>query len=621
MYIFDKSHSQEVSLELNNINKSDLMKRFFNICLCMCVIFFQTKVLGNTFSNSIENNHFNIDSIAFCYIDKANSYLSEYNFESAKLYLDSASCLEEQIKDPVTLGFYYNSKGYFHNVEQNDVEAHQFYYKALDAYEKTDRKDLQINIYHNLAYFYIHKKDTESLKKIIDKMYLIALNSNGIYDVICTYRIFSFYYNCMYEKDHTHIASLDSAIFYDQQAIYLYENNQSISALKENMAYSYINLASSLLKKKEFDVDTLSMYLRKADSLSIQSDTAMLINRLWVEGEIAYYKGNTAEAKQVFSTQLNLMESWVSHKELSLFSDVYNRLSAIAELQLNYKEALYYQKKQEECLSQIYNMKRYQVIHELETQYEVREKEQAILLLTERNKFQQRIKYLYLSLFLLSIAVFIFLLHWLKQKKRAADMELEVIQLEKQEAILQVQLQEEHLEKVKLEKYEALLDNHFKSEQISERDEELKELREEQKQLNINISKYAEKVKKYENRKSQEVIFVADETYNVSILQDIYDLINKRLDNTREKEEYIEKLLHISDYFFSELKTKTTEDLSVLNIKYCICFYMDMKTEHIVDCFSVESRSVHMTRHRLKSKLNISKEMDINTFLKQMISE
>lgn len=574
-----------------------------------------TESVGRLFSD--KSTSLETDSIVDNYMDKAYYFLISYELDSAKLYLDSISLYEKQLTDPLILGLYYSYYGAYYSFRQQEAEAHRYYYKAIEYYEKTKEITTLVSIYHNLAISYIHRKDTDQLKKIIDRMTLLASSDKNITQLIQTYHIISFYYGCMYEKDLKQVAFLDSAIYYDKQVISHYEANKDLALRNEEISYNYIHFIASSLKKGTFDLDTLSSYLSIADNLISEHDTAMQINRLWIDGEMQFHKKDYMGAKQSFTEQMALMDVWSPQKDLSIYLDVCDRLAEIAEMQSDYKTALYYQRKKTDCLAQIHDAHRYEIIQELGTKYEVRQKEQAIAYLTESNNFRKMINYLSLFFFLSAVTALFFVVRWLTQKRKTAAAQLKLTRIEKDNALLQVRLKEKELNETISEKCVALVDNYFKDEQIAEMDQELQALREDQQRLNIRIRKYVEE---HEKRQTQGIVFATQDTYYTSLIREVYELIGKRIgDNIPEKKEYIDSLAHIGDPFFFALKEKAPEELSALNMKYCLCFYIDMKTEHIAQCFSVEPPSVRMARHRLKVGLKVEKEMDISTYLKLMV--
>jgi len=228
-----------------------------------------------------------------------------------------------------------------------------------------------------------------------------------------------------------------------------------------------------------------------------------------------------------------------------------------------------------------------------------------------------------LSLFiliLLFIALFI-IISWLRLKKKATETQLALVSSEKNEALLHIKLKEEQLEKAKLEKYEILLDNHFKNEQISDMDVKLEELKNEQHKLNTLIDEYAAKLRDYENWKSEEFSFKTINPFNSNVLQELYDLIKKKIKDIPKQKEYCEKLATVNDLFFKRLKECAKENLSVLDLKRCTAFLIGMEAPDIAECFSVEQRSIHQAHYRLKAKLKINQESDLNMFLKQLLQQ
>jgi len=207
-------------------------------------------------------------------------------------------------------------------------------------------------------------------------------------------------------------------------------------------------------------------------------------------------------------------------------------------------------------------------------------------------------KELYLGIIILLALTLFFVIRWLLSRKKASDSQLLLAKKEKNEIELQARLKDEMLKKVKLEKYESLLEIHFKNKKISEMDDTLLGLKNEQDKLNEQIQNFTERLHLYEQEKFKSKI---EDTYFVNIAHDVYDRILNKL---QEKAGYLKAIRDLDDSFFLNLKNKFGEDLSAINIKYCICFAIGMNVKDIAKCFSIESRSVHRARHRLKSKNN-----------------
>lgn len=558
-----------------------------------CILFY-----GNA------NSSIATDGMVKKYIDKLYTSLINNKIDSVKFYLDSISLSYKEIKDPLLLGYYYY--GTYYNLKQNETEAHRYYYKAIEYLQKTKNQTLTMVIYHNLAISYIQKKDIEHLEVIIDKMNLICSNKD-VSNQILNYRILSFYYECLHEKKRDQSTFLDSAIYYNKQVISLFEISENIPLRKEEIAYNYLHIVCNLLKKGEFDLDTLSHYLNRSDDLMAKDDTVMINNRLWVTAEILFYKNDYEKAKKAFMEQIIFMETAFPEKELSIYVDVCDRLIEIAQIQSDYKSAVYYQQKKMDCLSQIHDTQKYEIIRELETKYEVKQKEQAIIHLTESNVFRQKINNLYLFLLLIGIMAFLFVFRWFRQKKKTMLTQLELTRVEKDNAVLLIQLKEKELNETVSQKCIALVDNYFKDKQIADMDLELQQLQ------------LAYEQQKQENKKPEKIGFATEDSIYKQIVQDVYGLIDNRMETEENcKNEYLDKLRRVTDRFFEALKENVPGELSYLNIKYYVCFYIGMKNEHIAHCLSVQTTTVRVYKCRLKTRLRRGKDMDINILLKLM---
>ncbi len=552
------------------------------------------------------------------YINQVYTCLTTLQLDSAKIYLDSISLYADQVTEAYLLGSYYNYYATYCSLKQQEAEAHDYYYKAIAYYESTEHTYILIAIYHNLAVSYIQKKDTEHLKQILDKMLPLVSPGTNTYNWLNTCELLSFYYECLYEKDNRHTAFLDSAICYCRRVITMYETHTDPVIQPSEIANTYLHYVSTSLKKGSYDMDTIASCLRKADDLMMVRDTSQQINRLWLEGEIHYQQGHYATAKQHFLAQKALMDVWSPQKEYSIYVDVCDRLGDIAEMQGDYRSALAYQQQKAECLTHIHDAQRYEVIRELETRYEVSRKEQAIDQLTTANNFRKMINILALFLLLSGITAFAFVIRWIRQKRKTVIAQLKLIRMEKDNAMLLVQLKEKELNDTISEKCVALVDNYFKDEQIAGMDQELQALRQDQQQLNLRIRSYVEA---QEKTQAADLSFATQDAMNTSLIREVYDLISKRMDNALpEKQEYADRLAATTDRFFTSLREQSPEVLSALNLKYALCFRIDMKNEHIAHCFSVEPSSVRMTRHRLKTTLHVEKGMDVGRFLR-MIGE
>ena len=542
------------------------------------------------------------------YVTSADNLTREFDLDQAKIYLDSASLLVKKVNAPVVQGYYYQNLGDYYNLKRNEIEAHKNYYRAIEYYEKAGQYVLLNPIYCNLVYLYYQKEDTNMMSKIISEIKLNASKPKNVSGILDWYGLTALYYNCLYEKNKSNTNCLDSVVFYETRFVKRFEADTSFQDTRGDIAFNYMLLSLSMLKLKN-NTDSVNHYLEKAKQWINPVDTAMIADQHWIEGEIAFNKKQFTDSKEIFTQLLILLDSWTEKTDFSLYVDIYSRLSEIAEIEKDYQSALNYERKKTPLLNQIHDIEKYKVISDLEKKYETEKKDREI-------QFEGKMNRLYLGICILVLLSSFFIIRWLLSRKKASDSQLQLTQMEKNEIELQTRLKDEMLEKAKFEKYESLLAMHFKNLEISEMDDTLLGLKNEQIELNKQIEDYTKRFKQYEKKKFALAI---KDPYFESIACDVCNQILKKIS---EKNSYLEALQVLNDNFFLNLKNTFQDDLSVINIKYCICFAIGMNAEDISKCFSIEQHSVHRIRYRLKSKFKLDKngdkDIDFNLLLRKL---
>ena len=70
--------------------------------------------------------------------------------------------------------------------------------------------------------------------------------------------------------------------------------------------------------------------------------------------------------------------------------------------------------------------------------------------------------------------------------------------------------------------------------------------------------------------------------------------------------------------FFNLLNDKAQRKLTLLDLKLCAYLYLKMDTRQISQLMHIETKSVRMSRYRIKQKLGLDKEEDLNIFLQKL---
>ena len=70
--------------------------------------------------------------------------------------------------------------------------------------------------------------------------------------------------------------------------------------------------------------------------------------------------------------------------------------------------------------------------------------------------------------------------------------------------------------------------------------------------------------------------------------------------------------------FFMLLNDSAQKKLTLLDLKLCAYLYLKMDTRQIAQLMNIEAKSVRMSRYRIKQKLGLDKEADLNSFLQRL---
>jgi DNA-binding NarL/FixJ family response regulator len=100
-----------------------------------------------------------------------------------------------------------------------------------------------------------------------------------------------------------------------------------------------------------------------------------------------------------------------------------------------------------------------------------------------------------------------------------------------------------------------------------------------------------------------------------TVLKQINQIIDqdKRIDDTQAS--YKADLDNIRPEFFEKLKEKSSNTLSRLDLKHCSYISMGLTNKEIAQRLGVAPKSILMARYRIKIKLGLGKEVDLDEYI------
>ena len=213
-----------------------------------------------------------------------------------------------------------------------------------------------------------------------------------------------------------------------------------------------------------------------------------------------------------------------------------------------------------------------------------------------------------LSIIFLSLFVFI------KRKRKDLKYQVALIEAEKKETQLQLQAKEKQMAKSQIERYEALSDFHLTEMELIGKTKDVEQQRKDNGDLYQVMKCYRQKVEAYELKTDKE----KDANYNTLkvIVEEIKHIINKQPESI-SKNEYLQNINLIDKSFIEFLRKKSEGNVSISNMKYCICFAIGMSITDVAHFFCIEPSSVHMIRYRLRKKYRLGNDDDLGLFFQQ----
>lgn len=237
-------------------------------------------------------------------------------------------------------------------------------------------------------------------------------------------------------------------------------------------------------------------------------------------------------------------------------------LSRLYERQGDFERALWFRKKREEFSNEVFDRQQIRQSHSLEAAFKNKELTQQMAIVEERARSRRVQNFLYAGISLLALASLILLYHSYRAKSRI------------------------HAEqRLGMEK-EALAD----ALQIERKNSLLLQLKDQLSGMNGQQASGA-----------------------------IDKLIRNELRNEATLQRSAKEFREIRPDFFRKLKEISDDKLTPLDLKYCAYIHLKLSVKEIAAIFHVEPKSIRVRKYRMKQKLGLSREQDLDGFLQELV--
>lgn len=532
-------------------------------------------------------------------------YLVTDDFDRAKLYVDTNLTLGKVANNPVALAHAYIGAATYYNYLDIGNLAVEYAQRAIHVVDHGSNYQLAARAYYILYGVYSGWDDLALTSKYAK---LAIENSKWAQDYELLANAFNAYATVMeyqYRQDKK-TNYLDSIAYYLRSALEVYHSNPS-AVSKRTYAISNVNLANYFFKFHTLDnsatQDSILKYANAAKDSYLMHDRNYLImgNVNGLLAELAKAQGNAHAAESY------LMDSYIhlsAAKAPSYYAlaNVTQGLSDFYSNREDFEKALFYQGKKQEFNQKIFDEAEMRQVKRLETQFENSRLQAEIQMGKDRERQRQIQVILLVSLCVLLFIVLLLLrISSQNRHKLARERNLRLQQQkDDNERRAKSQQQFQLQEQARLKSEQALL--YIQQEQLH-KEAMADALQIERK--NRLLMQLKERFKEVET------------SGNVGFIDHI---IKEEMRLEEKVEASARAFKDIHPDFFEKLKKQSSDKLTSLELKHCAYIHLQLSTKEIASAFHIEPKSVRVSKYRIKQKLQLSKETDLDNYLQTLIS-
>lgn len=500
-------------------------------------------------------------------LERANE-LRFKNQDSAFYYLNEGYKISLDRKDTLNAINFLNDLSQLHAHNINYEKAYDGYWEALLLAEKTNDSIAKADVYLGLGWLYtLYKRNQEALKyfdrslEIRKKM--VKNNKLNIGFLIENYfSIASFYrVNKQYEKAKTYLDSIS-----------LLNKNNVI----EEDYYSTSELG--YLAVLDNEVDTGLGYLDKAAEYFEANEPSYLVVIYALYGNVYRKLGMLDKSESYFLKSLDVSKTYKSHLNYRLF--VYEELHKLYLQQKDYKNAIEFLEKAKNLDEKIYSVQNNQHLFEIKDKFRIEQKKQEDIAKQQRIlQLEQEDKvWLLKTIILVVTIVFLLIFGYLTIRN--------IRNKHKNEKLV---IQERQKERLKRHKEVLELKN---------------------KELTESALRLIEKDEFIASIKTR----LANQKDNVDV--NVIKRILKSMQGSPNSNwsEFEARFTTINQSFYKNLKAKFPQ-LKQTDLKICALVKLNFSSKDMARLLGISVESVHTSRHRLRKKLNLKRNDNLEEFI------
>ncbi|MBZ4192677.1 hypothetical protein [Niabella beijingensis] len=537
------------------------------------------------------------------YAELSKHYLINGNYDNAKTYAAKSLQTGKASRNAIAEAYGYGALASWYNYLSVGDLAVSNAQEGLRLVQQQKQPALKAQLYYTLYGVYSAWDDIALTDKYARLCVAAALEAQQYERLSNAYTARSVVMEYHYKKtkDPVYLDSMRNDL---HRSVQLYNDFPGKVGVR-TYAIANLNLADFFFKYQSPDKtatrDSILHYTNIAAQTArgFDKNYEIMGNVNGLFSEIAQQQGNSDMAEAY------LMDSYIHLTEAPRPSyytllNVAQGLANLYEKRDDFKRALLFQRKKEAFNDSIFNQSQVQQSKRLEAQFENKRLADDIKAaeLKAKNRTNQNLLLSGISVLLL-LSLFL-VLH--SAKSRAKLQEQKTLQLQKeneearQRAQMQLKVEKEEQARLKAEQELLLVQKEQMQKeamadalQIERKNRLLLQMREKLTKLETESNKgYVDKVIKEEMR-----------------LEEIVERSAKEFEQ-------------INPVFFRILKERSDNKLTTLELKHCAYIHLKLNTKEIATAFHIAPKSVRVSKYRIKQKLGLDKDTDLDHFLEEL---
>ncbi|WP_394776587.1 hypothetical protein [Flavobacterium sp.] len=527
-------------------------------------------------------------------------------------YADSSSVLATASKNQKSIAYANYALAYKHEVIGNKEKYIYYMLKSLAYFEKNKiRYDKLVNGYENLGASFSDNNDLKFSEKYCKKALDLAYESKNEVNIANGLTSWAlFLVNTAEQKSPVDLNLLQTAENDYLKAIAIFENEKKKGNINFSYGRTWLNLTSLYLYHFfETRPEKTLKYLQKTEEVCLKLNVPIQLMVMY--GQQAQYYTNLNDVVNIEKVLKKVEQNIAKDSKVNAryYALLYKNYMDLAELKDDFPAYRKYFYLYDKALKVMIEKENRAKEYNASIRFETEKKSEQIKLLTDNLEYRKKINYLYIALLVFVFFTLAFMLRSYHFRQRSYIKTNLLLQKANEEATLLSKIKEEEAMIAVLESELTEKELQIAIQEKILTEQQKNKLQQELMTNNLQLEKKNEVLKDIQNKLS------VMKTEKSTDIKTISKTIDKSMEVDDEFELLKTSLENTNPVFFSTLQEKASGTLTKLDFKYCGYIKLGMSTKEIANHMNIETQSMRMARYRIKQKLNLNRETDLDSYI------